>query len=83
MNRFCRSRAVGAGGCEERTSGYNCRGERIAPPEMTHPADCGMVLGMAYVLMQPFANLYSAEEGLSRGTLFADLDKPYEGGCCR
>ena len=42
---------------------------------------CNMVLAMAYVKDQPFENIYSAEDGFSRGTIFADLDKPYEGGC--
>lgn len=35
------------------------------------------VLAMAYVPSQPFESLYSAEEALRRGTLFAALDLPY------
>ncbi|MBR2013043.1 MAG: spore coat associated protein CotJA [Clostridia bacterium] len=38
------------------------------------------VLAMAYVHSQPWAHLYSAEEALHRGTLFAQLDLPFEGG---
>ena len=40
-------------------------------------------LAMAYVPMQKFTNLYSAEEGLSRGTIFKDLDLPFKGGSCK
>ncbi len=42
-----------------------------------------MVLAMAYVLMQPWANLYEVEDGFNRGTIFADLDKPFAGGGIR
>jgi len=36
-------------------------------------------LAMAYVPMQRFENLYDSEHGLCRGTIFADLDKPFCG----
>lgn len=36
-----------------------------------------MVLGMAYVPPQDFNNLYDAEFGFHRGTIFKDLDKPW------
>lgn len=38
------------------------------------------VVTMAYVPMQCMENLYQPEEGLDRGTVFPDLDKPW-GGC--
>lgn len=39
---------------------------------------------LAYVKDQPFCGLYSACDGLERGTLFEQLDKPFEGkGCCK
>lgn len=41
------------------------------------------VVGMAYVPWQHFGNVYEPCKGLSRGTIFPDLDKPFEGGCCR
>ncbi|MEE0967918.1 MAG: spore coat associated protein CotJA [Clostridia bacterium] len=39
-----------------------------------------MVLAMAYVLSQPFENLYTPAEGWRQGTIFCDLDLPYGGG---
>lgn len=45
-------------------------------------ADC-LPLAIATVLSQPFENLHDPMTGWHRGTIFIDLDKPYEGGCCR
>lgn len=39
-------------------------------------------IGMAYVPMQQFENLYEMEVGLQRGTIFAQLDLPFEVGFC-
>lgn len=44
-------------------------------------SDHNYVIGMAYVPWQTFENVYDACKGLSRGTIFADLDKPFKGGC--
>jgi hypothetical protein len=38
-----------------------------------------MVVAMAYVPVQDWDNVYTPEVGLNRGTIFADLDKPYIG----
>ncbi len=38
-----------------------------------------MPIGMCYVPMQQWGELYSAEVGLSRGTIFPELDKPFIG----
>lgn len=35
---------------------------------------------MAYVEMQKWQKLYESELGLSRGTIFEQLDKPFLGG---
>ncbi len=35
-------------------------------------------IGYAYVPMQRWRMLYSPEEGLKRGTIFEELDKPVE-----
>lgn len=45
----------------------------------------GYPLAMVYSPEQGFENLYEPEEGLSRGTIFAALDFPFEGdtGRCR
>lgn len=45
------------------------------------------VLAMAYVPMQELGAMYPPWEALKRGTLFSDLDLPFEGetiggGCC-
>ena len=44
----------------------------------------GMPLAMAYVPWQEWRNLYETEKGFHRGTIFAELDKPFlgMGGCC-
>ena len=38
-----------------------------------------MPLAMAYVPWQQPGTLYDADKGLSRGTLFPELDKPFLG----
>ena len=41
------------------------------------------VLGMAYVPDQEWREVYQADYGFSRGTIFAELDKPWlVGGTC-
>ncbi|MCL1880558.1 MAG: spore coat associated protein CotJA [Oscillospiraceae bacterium] len=37
------------------------------------------VLAMAYVTRQKWQNIYKHESGFPRGTIFADLDKPWIG----
>ncbi len=39
------------------------------------------VLAMAYVPWQQWEKLYSIDEALWNGTLFAELKKPFYGGC--
>ncbi|SKC87776.1 spore coat associated protein CotJA [Maledivibacter halophilus] len=34
-------------------------------------------LARPYIVSQPYTNLFSLEEALKRGTIFADLYKPY------
>lgn len=41
-------------------------------------------LTMAYVPMQKYGMVYEVENALQKGTLFPDLDKPFDGkGACR
>ncbi len=42
-----------------------------------------MPLAMAYVPWQAWRDLYDAEKGFCRGTIFEELDKPFKGigGC--
>ena len=65
----------GCGCCEGRSD--NNGGER---------ADClrGMSLAMVYSPCQEFEDLYDHTEGLRRGTIFRQLDKPFtgKGGRC-
>lgn len=39
----------------------------------------GMPLGMAYVSIQSWRNIYSNDVGLDRGTIFEELDLPFLG----
>ena len=36
-------------------------------------------IGMAYVPWQAWRDIYDMEKGLQRGTIFAELDLPFEG----
>ena len=53
----------------------------------TGPTVCeelsGMPLAMAYVPWQKWQHLYEVEKGFCRGTIFEELDKPFQGigGC--
>ena len=40
-------------------------------------------LAMVYSPYQIWRNIYNDETALSRGTMFAELDLPFEGGNCR
>ncbi len=40
-------------------------------------------LAMVYSPIQEWRNVYDEKKGLTRGTIFAELDKPLEGGKCR
>ena len=49
------------------------------PPDRRHCAEFPS-LAMVYAPCQGFRMMYSPEEGLSRGTIFRELDKPLEAG---
>ena len=38
-----------------------------------------MTIGMGYVPWQKWQNIYDMDEGIKRGTIFEELDKPYIG----
>ena len=94
MNRYNRPYLAGAeenarSGCfcgresgdGARTSERGCERERGCGHD--NPcAEC-LPLAIATILSQPFENLHDPMTGWQRGTIFMDLDKPYEGGCCR
>lgn len=41
------------------------------------------VVAMAYVPWQRWDKTYEPCKALAIGTIFPDLNKPFEGGCCR
>lgn len=88
MNKYYRACRMGA----EEVCSRGCSREHTAMPQNAETpacyengtADaCQLPLAMGYVPSQKFENLYSHTDGWRRGTIFKDLDKPYEGGCCR
>lgn len=44
---------------------------------------CGMMPGMTYVPWQNWGRTYPLSQALTRGTIFPDLDYPFEMGRCR
>lgn len=44
---------------------------------------CGMMLGMNYVPWQKWGRTYPLSQAISQGTIFPDLDYPFEMGRCR
>ncbi len=50
------------------------------PEERAKSCLAGRSLAMVYAPCQEFESLYTPEQGLCRGTLFADLDKPFLAG---
>ena len=52
--------------------------DRTTMPELSFTSD-QFPIGMTYVPMQCWQNLYCPEKALEQGTMFADLDKPFLG----
>ena len=44
---------------------------------------CGIMPGMTYVPWQEWGRIYPLSQALTRGTIFPDLDYPFEMGRCR
>lgn len=46
--------------------------------------NCHMPVAMAFVPWQEWRKIYREEQGFRRGTIFEELDKPFQGirGCC-
>jgi len=66
----------------------SCASRRTAPRRTPAPrnnnAPCSAPsLAMVYSPKQEFTDLFEPEEGLWRGTIFMQLDKPLNAGCCR
>ena len=62
--------------------GCGCNCGQVKPP-VVPPSDgnmCGTCMGSvgyAFVPVQTFNDIYSPSEGLHRGTIFPELDKPF------
>ncbi|MCL2047947.1 MAG: spore coat associated protein CotJA [Defluviitaleaceae bacterium] len=56
----------------------------LYPPAPTPPHNehSKQVIGMAYVPPQIWRDIYDADYGFMRGTIFSELDKPWFGGKC-
>lgn len=68
----------GQGGMGQSGQGSNINGQQNAVDE--NGCICGAVLATTYTKMQQFRNLYEPGEGLMRGTIYKELDKPFLGG---
>ena len=94
MNRYNRPYLAGAE-ANARSTCSSCReggeGTGVNERGCARESGCGhdnpcagcLPLAIAAILSQPFENLHDCMTGWQRGTIFIDLDKPYEGGCCR
>lgn len=100
--RFAESegRACGCSSCRNngRQRGASCREKYLPTPALPREGrgdlNCrgeyereGISLAMVYSPYQHWRDVYDEEKGLSRGTIFRELDKPFEGsgskgGCC-
>lgn len=74
----------GSSGGNTGTAGGNRPGSGETHPGTNTSGFDAMYLGslpiaMAYTPMQQWKTTYSAEKGLSRGTIFPELDLPFEG----
>lgn len=83
-NECCRERRMPER-CEEREQ-QECRKEKKDCDCGSHRDElAGMPLAMAYVPWQKWCKVYDVCEGFQRGTIFKELDMPFEGrgGCNR
>lgn len=62
-------------------NGMGCNTGNTCPEQKCMPTDPlqGMPLGMGYVPIQEWNQIYSPEMGLDRGTIFPCLDLPFCG----
>ena len=68
------ARAQGCSSCGSCGGGGGCTGGT--------GGRCPQQPAMGYVPNQPFSQLYTPAMGLSRGTIFGALDKPFSGKGC-
>ena len=67
--------------CDKNTSNCmdNCRNMRDEGCDRGNAPVEKMMPGMAFVPWQEWEDIYCIEEGIERGTIFAQLDKPWIG----
>lgn len=61
----------------------NCTNNRMDDSKTDSFGKCGMMPGMTYVPWQEWGRTYPLSQALTRGTIFPDLDYPFEMGRCR
>ena len=69
---------MGQGSTNQNGQGSNINGQQNAVDE--NGCICGAVLRTTYTKMQQFRDLYEPGEGIMRGTIYKELDKPFLGG---
>ena len=69
---------MGQGSTNQNGQGSNINGQQNAVDE--NGCICGAVLATTYTKIQQFRDLYEPSEGLMRGTIYKELDKPFLGG---
>ncbi len=71
--------------CRNHATPYNAYRQNMANDyDKTHKDQLeDLPIAMAYVPWQKWCNLYDAEKGFHRGTIFQELDLPFRGtgGC--
>ncbi len=67
--------SCGCNGCNRCGSGNTPRNSQYRPDTTLS----GFPLAMVYSPYQQFDNLYEPDEAICKGTLFAELDKPFCG----
>ena len=70
--------------CVYRNQNIGWCGQTTGPQGGCYPSGMtGYPLAMAYIPWQQWKTLYDPAKGLSRGTIFEDLDLPFEKERCR
>ncbi len=88
QNSGCQARNVcGCQGERDTCSGYDGGAAYRDVCDSCNGGQFDYALAMVYSNVQKFTYLYDCDTALSRGTVFAELDKPFEGmtvtGCRR
>lgn len=80
QNRSCQSRMPAANTAAVNRAAQESCGCQQQPQ---NPEPCQFPVAMAYVPWQTFENTYNQCEGLMNGTIFPELNLPFERGRCQ